>query len=140
MSQKTSWLLVAVVQYICKIWVLPSCLAIIHEPGKLGGKSALCVTMLITFTQNKAKGMKVNSKNKSVIKLLGGRKLWRTAGDRDSRSCNPHKKYADSPGKMPRWVMTTLYPSALAHLLCANSVFPLNLATQKSCVNRSSLE
>lgn len=86
MSQKTSWLLVAVVQYICKIWVLLSRLAIIHGLGKLGGKSSLSTIMLITFTQNKAKGMKVNSKNKSVIKLSGRRRLWQTAGDRDSRS------------------------------------------------------
>lgn len=86
MSQKTSWLLVAVVQYICKIWVLLSCLAIIHGLGKLGGKSSLSATVLITFTRKKAKGMEVNSKNKSVIKLSGGGRLWQTAGDRDSRS------------------------------------------------------
>lgn len=39
-----------------------------HGLGKLEDKLAFSVTMLTAFTQNKAKGLEVNSKNKSAKK------------------------------------------------------------------------
>lgn len=61
-------------------------LAWMHGLGKLVDKLALSFKTLTTFTQNKAKCLELNYKNKSEKKMVGGRRLWVMAGETDRRS------------------------------------------------------
>lgn len=61
-------------------------LAWMHGLGKLVDKLALSIKTLTTFTQNKAKCLELNYKNKSEKKNGGGKKAVGNDSETDRRS------------------------------------------------------